>query len=81
MSGDVPGSSQAWSGRSRDDESRQSADATVERRGERHIETGVGSNDHAGKGKPAARRVLVFVAEGMTATRYVDMCMINRDLP
>lgn len=74
MGGDaMPGSLQAWSGRLKDGESRDSGDATAESRGERQIEAGVGSSNAAGKGKPAARRALVFVAEGMTATRYLDI--------
>ena len=69
----VPASSKAWSDRSRDGESdRHSNDTDVEPAAERRTDTRGGTIQQAGTGKQAARRALVFVAEDVTATRYLN---------
>lgn len=69
----VPASSKAWSDSSRDGEGdRHSSDTDVEPGAQRRTDTRGQKIQQAGTGKQAARRALVFVAEDVTATRYLD---------
>ena len=66
----VPGSTKAWSDRSRDGGSRHTTDTDAEPADGRPTETGGRNTEQADNGKLAAKRALVFVAEDVTATRY-----------
>ena len=68
----VFGSTKSWSDSLRDDEDNRNASDTIEPADSRGTDTKGKNTQQAGNGKQAARRALVFVAEDVTATRYLD---------
>lgn len=67
----VLGSTKSWDSRSQEGDTRHRLVTDPQPAGGGHTDRSDRGQEQAGNGKQAARRALVFVSEGATATRYL----------